>query len=161
MNRRGFNSLHSLLLYPYSCRPLEKGRGKAAGWMRHCRWTSILFTQFSILLLPPLLRRFCPCGADPSPALRAAPFSKGARAYGYSQYVRYSFSMQPLREGARQSRRMDAALPLGLNSFHSILNSTFTLLCSADSASSRQIHPLPFGLPPSPRGHVLTVILNM
>ena len=31
---RGFNSLYSMLLYSYSCRPLEKGRGKAAGWMR-------------------------------------------------------------------------------------------------------------------------------
>ena len=28
-----------------------------------------------------------------------------------------------------------------------------------DSASSRRIHPLPFGPPPSPRGHLLTVIL--
>ena len=34
--------------------------------------------------------------------------------------------MQPLREGARQSRRMDAAQPRGLNSLHSILNSFFT-----------------------------------
>ena len=130
--------------------------------------------------------------------------------------------MQALGEGARQSRRMDAAQPLGLNSFHSILNSAFVpsasqilplrgrsipcpsgcpllqggtclllfsickiipkhagpwrraaakpqdgcgtaagpqffplnsqfcfcFLCSADSASLRQIHPLPFGLPP-------------
>ena len=31
--------------------------------------------------------------------------------------------MQPLGEGARQRRRMDAAKPLGLNSLHSILNS--------------------------------------
>ena len=85
---RGFNSFHSMLLYSYSCRPLEKGRGKAAGWMRHGRWASILSTQFSILLLSPLLRRSCLSEADPSPALRAAPFSKGARAYCCSQYVR-------------------------------------------------------------------------
>jgi hypothetical protein len=53
-----------------SCRPLEKGRGKAAGWMRRSRWTSILFTQFSICFS--LLRRSRLFEADPSPALRAA-----------------------------------------------------------------------------------------
>ena len=33
--------------------------------------------------------------------------------------------------------------------------------CFADSAPAGQIHPLPFGLPPSLRGHLLTGILNI
>ena len=55
--------------------------------------------------------------------------------------------MQALGEGPRQSRRMD-------DRAHKILNvrqceySTYPILCFADSASSRRIHPLPFGLPP-------------
>ena len=73
----------------------------------------------------PLLRRFRPSGADPSPALWAAPFSKGARAYRYPQWVRLSLSMQALREGPRQRRRMDAAEPRDLNSLSSTLNPVF------------------------------------
>ena len=49
-----------------SCRLLEKGRGKAAGWIDG-------------ICMNPLLRRSCLYEADPSPALWAAPFSKGAR----------------------------------------------------------------------------------
>ena len=36
----------------------------------------------------------------------------------------------------------------------------FLFLCFADSAPLGRIHPLPFGLPPSPREHVLTGTLN-
>ena len=36
-----------------------------------------------------------------------------------------------------------------------------TAICFAEPASSRRIHPPPFGLPPSLRGHLLTVIFNM
>ncbi len=60
-----------------------------------------------------LLCRSRLCEADPSPALRAAPFSKGAPVSGplyYSKkpHYRMTMNMQPLREGARQRRRMDA-----------------------------------------------------
>ena len=55
----------------------------------------------------PLLRRYRLFEADPSPALWAAPFSKGALAYRYSQQVRIPVSTQALGEGPRQRRRMD------------------------------------------------------
>ncbi|XOQ33182.1 MAG: hypothetical protein ACFWUL_11655 [Dialister sp.] len=64
--------------------------------------------------------RFRLSEADPSPALWAAPFSKGARDDRFLTKANIPTmsiipSMQPLREGARQRRRMDcreAASPL-------------------------------------------------
>ena len=41
-----------IVIQSQSCRPLEKGRGKAAGWMRRSRGASTLFTQFSTLPFP-------------------------------------------------------------------------------------------------------------
>lgn len=60
----------------------------------------------------PLLRRYRLFEADPSPALWAAPFSKGraltvASIEGLTFHVRQSVPMQALGEGPRQSRRMD------------------------------------------------------
>ena len=57
-------------------------------------------------------------------------------------HVRYSLGMQALGEGPRQSRRMDAAEPLDLNSQFCFGP------CFAEPASPRRIHPPPFGLPP-------------
>ena len=58
--------------YPPECRPLEKGRAKGAGWIDGiCTY--------------PLLRSSRLFKADPSPALWAAPFSKGALAHRYPQ----------------------------------------------------------------------------
>ena len=59
----------------------------------------VIKTRFSIPEENPLLCRSRLCEADPSPALWAAPFSKGALAYRYSQQVMIPVSMQALGEG--------------------------------------------------------------
>ena len=61
--RTSISRRHMLMVYSHkikipiviqsqSCRPLEKGRGKAAGWMRRSRGASTLFTQLSTLPFP-------------------------------------------------------------------------------------------------------------
>ena len=55
-------------------------------------WGDLSLRQILPAALPTanlrLLRRTRLCEADPSPGLWPAPFSKGALAYRYSQYVR-------------------------------------------------------------------------
>ena len=84
---------------PPECRPLEKGRGKGAGWIDG-------------ICTNPLLRRSRLCEANPSPALWAAPFSKGGTCLPIFSTCLITNGMPPF-----------AALPLGLNSLHSNLNS--------------------------------------
>ena len=105
MPRSGGAAQGIRLKAPYVCKSMQSS-------MRRSRGTSTLFTQLSTLSITmqalregPRQRRrmdaaqprnidsiisdstvwkFRLCEADPSPGLRLAPFSKGARAYGFS-----------------------------------------------------------------------------
>ena len=71
---------------------LGEGPGKAAGWIAAVV-SSRMWDDADIQLTLSLLCRFCLFEADPSPALRAAPFSKGARFYRVVSLERNNCSM--------------------------------------------------------------------
>mgnify|MGYP006973684961 CR=1 FL=1 len=92
-----------MLDYPYPCRPLEKGRGKAAGWMQQSCWPSILFPQISILS-----RKKAPDSIEPRALLRTPTSYRKewtqvpihSLSASFTMTMRFTFSSTSFRSSA-------------------------------------------------------------